>query len=79
MPRNTAQQLYDVSYVVYGGERGEVGRGRKGMGMQERGKGRKGRERGGRAQGGKDTEIVQRSENRKQRKKSDMFVRERGR
>lgn len=32
MPRNTAQQLYDVSYVVYGGERGEVGRGRKGMG-----------------------------------------------
>lgn len=49
------------------------------MGMQEKGKGRKGRERGGRAQGGKDTEIVQRSENRKQRKKSDMFVRERGR
>lgn len=33
MPRNTAQQLYDVGYVVYGGER-EVG-------------GRKGGERGG--------------------------------
>lgn len=26
MPRNTAQQLYDVGYVVYGGER-QVGGG----------------------------------------------------
>lgn len=31
VPRNTAQQLYDVGYVVYGGER-EVG------GREERGK-----------------------------------------
>lgn len=28
MPRNTAQQLYDVGYVVYGGER-QVGGGRR--------------------------------------------------
>lgn len=28
MPRNTAQQLYDVGYVVYGGER-QVGGGRE--------------------------------------------------
>lgn len=26
MPRNTAQQLYDVGYVVYGGEREAGGR-----------------------------------------------------
>lgn len=39
MPRNTAQQLYDVGYVVYGGER-EVGgrdRGRGGGGIKEQG------------------------------------------
>lgn len=34
MPRNTAQQLYDVGYVVYGGER-EVG-GREGGRREER-------------------------------------------
>lgn len=28
VPRNTAQQLYDVGYVVYGGER-QVGGGRR--------------------------------------------------
>lgn len=37
MPRNTAQQLYDVGYVVYGGERegGEGGR-KKEEGRQQK-------------------------------------------
>lgn len=30
MPRNTAQQLYDVGYVVYGGEREVGGREKRG-------------------------------------------------
>lgn len=32
VPRNTAQQLYDVGYVVYGGEREVQGREEKGEG-----------------------------------------------
>lgn len=34
VPRNTAQQLYDVGYVVYGGER-EVGGGGKRAGRKK--------------------------------------------
>lgn len=30
VPRNTTQQLYDVGYVVYGGEREAGGRGERG-------------------------------------------------
>lgn len=43
VPRNTAQQLYDVGYVVYRGEReGERDggkRGKEGMPIERRGKG----------------------------------------
>lgn len=38
MPRNTAQQLYDVGYVVYGGER-EGGEGKEKGGRRPKIKG----------------------------------------
>lgn len=38
MPRNTAQQLYDVGYVVYGGEREAGGKEGRREGRREGGK-----------------------------------------